>query len=127
MIKVISEHECVDVSKKGKTYTASISKLGGKKKAFKTDLKANHPIIMATGFKLGASPNCILQGLVDWDDTGRPVLDPDCDMSTKTEGLFVCVPMVKHPVGGCGSGDKDEEEEKPKKKAKKGKKVKKIS
>ena len=107
-IKVISEHECVDVSKKGKTYTASISKLGGKKKAPKTDLKANHPIIMATGFKLGASPNCILNGLVEYDKTGRPKLDPQCDMSTKTENLFVCGPMVKHQVTGCG-GDAGEE------------------
>ena len=122
-IKVISEHECVDVSKKGKTYTASISKLGGKKKAPKTDLKANHPIIMATGFKLGASKDCVLQGLVEWDDTGRPILDPECDMSTTTEGLFVCGPMVKHPVGGCGTSHDHDEEEKPKKKAKKGKKT----
>lgn len=33
---------------------------------------------------------------MDWDDTGRPVLDPACDQSTKNPGLFVVGPMVKH-------------------------------
>lgn len=54
--------------------------------------------MLATGFSLGSSPSCVLRGLSDWDDTGRPILSPDCDEVEKTKGLFVVGPMVKHTV-----------------------------
>ena len=53
---------------------------------------------MATGFSLSASSSCVLQGLSDWDDTGRTVLDVRCDEVMKTKGIFVVGPMVKHIV-----------------------------
>ena len=125
-IKVISDHSCVGVSrcKKASTYTATISKNGSKKGAGTTGLKAAHPIIMSTGFKLATSKSCVLQGLVEWDDTGRPILEDSCDMSTKTDNLFVVGPMVKHDSKGCADEEEKEEEEN-KKKGKKGSKKKK--
>ena len=56
------------------------------------------PVVLATGFSLSASSSCVLQGLSDWDDTGRPVLDVACDEVMKTKGIFVVGPMVKHIV-----------------------------
>jgi len=74
---------------------------------------------MCTGFSLGGSGNCVIKDLCDWDSTGRPVLDPECDMSAKTRNLFVCGPMVKHQVekgeSGWGEGDDEGEEEEEKK------------
>lgn len=63
-----------------------------------TKWKSALPIVLATGFSLSTSMNCLLQNVADWDDTGRPVLSVECDEVKRTKNVFVVGPMVKHVV-----------------------------
>ena len=97
--------DCVDVESRSTTEghggAGGVYSVTARNSASK-EIKVIHsdcPVIMATGFKLqGSKGGCVIEGLVDWDDTGRPILKETCDESQKTTGLFVVGPMVKHSV-----------------------------
>ncbi|GMI10934.1 hypothetical protein TrVE_jg5875 [Triparma verrucosa] len=61
-----------------------------------TTVSSEAPVILATGFNLSQSKTCCLNGICDWDESGRPVLTQDCDEVERTKGVFVVGPMVKH-------------------------------
>ena len=105
-LTVLGGCECTDVASTPQgAFMATVKDKRGDVTKWRSPL----PVILATGFSLGSS-NCVLQGLADWDETGRPVLSPDCDEVRKTPGIFVVGPMVMHTIdlaakeegGSCG-------------------------
>ncbi|GMI33106.1 hypothetical protein TrCOL_g2344 [Triparma columacea] len=108
-INVIRGFTCTDVGiGEDGSYTATLVNGGGEGR----EVRADNRIVMATGFKVGGSEGCVLNGICEYDGEGRPVLDEGCDESKRTKGVFVVGPMVKHKAEkGCeheGGGEQEE-------------------
>ena len=120
-LTLLKASECISVDASGKGFVAKVkSNKDGRVTSWESPL----PIVLATGFSLRASPSCVLHGLTDWDDTGRPILSLECDEVKKTEGLFCVGPFVQHVIDlaeDCVCDDDKDEEGKDGKDGKEGK------
>ena len=100
-LTILKGCECTGIGEYGGVFEVVVEDTLGNVTKWRSPL----PVVLATGFSLGFSSNCVLQGLSDWDDTGRPILSPDCDEVQKTTGVFVVGPMVKHTVDVASASD----------------------